>query len=438
MTHDFISVRHASPTVRITTWILVCLILIVILGSWVAKIEIVARGQGRIVPVSRIQLVQPQTAGKVQNILIREGQVVQAGDVLIILDSTSTESEVRRISTEIKRQKLMAAISDAIITSLDKQDPSTADFIKVGVERFQYILVHSADGKILVKAHLEALRDQVLQIDAQMNKVKKAQSAKIARLEKARADSEIVTRQFASAKNLVERGTISKNEYLHRLRELKAVEGEIQIAEHEADELEAAGNALAHQRVSIISETISTYRKQLNDAGIALTGFEADLTAAQNRLINLTLTAPVKGRVENLIVHTLGGFVAAGETILSIVPIEEHIELDTFFDNRDVGFLEIGQKAYVKLDAFPAERFGVVGGQVTSIGADARHNGANSQWVYAVRLRLDQDHLRLENKTISFVSGMTATVDVITGERRLLSYFFEPITKVIQNGMKER
>ncbi|TIV64838.1 MAG: HlyD family type I secretion periplasmic adaptor subunit, partial [Mesorhizobium sp.] len=259
-----------------------------------------------------------------------------------------------------------------------------------------------------------------------------------ARLDKANSDREIVTQRFASTQTLRKQGTISEFDYLERLREVKAIEGEVVIAERELDGLAAEAEALTNQRASIISTALSTYRKQLNGSEIALQGLQAELRAAKTRLADLSLAAPMDGRVEHLSVFTVGGFVEAGSTLMSIVPSDKTIEIEAFFDNRDVGFLESGQKAFVKFDAFPAERFGIVHGRVTSVGADARGDVAVGKWVYAVRLKLDQPGIQMPEREIRFAPGMTATIDVITGERRLISYFFEPILKAIQDSFGER
>jgi hemolysin D len=288
-----------------------------------------------------------------------------------------------------------------------------------------------------VRATLVALRDQILQTDAQLKQLELQQQAQTARIEKAKIDRDIVSQKLASADTLLKQGVMSRNEHLDRLRELRSIDGDAQVAESELSALAASTEATRRQRAAAISDNLATQRRRLRESEIALDSSNAALHAAQDRLNNLTLRSPVSGRIENMTVHTVGGFVEAGATLMGVVPTQGGMEVEAFFDNRDVGFLQNGQRAYAKFDAFPSERFGVVAGQVTNIGADARENGT-SKWVYAVRLRLDKSSLRVDGKEIGFSPGMTVTVDVVTSQRRLISYFFEPITKAIQNGLKER
>jgi hemolysin D len=430
-----------SPTIRLTAWAFVFLFIAIVAGSYFAKIEIVARGEGRVIPASRVQVVQPQVDGKIIAILVKEGQAVKSGDALVIMDATAAESDIERILAGIERQTQEAVVAASIQEPLTHHDPTDRGFVRAGravLRRHQVVNPEQDSTEPLVVAALSALRDQVAEMDAQLNRVESARTAQLARLERARADREIVSRRFASAQTLRAQGTMSEVDYLERLRVLRAAENDAVIAKRELSEYVAEAEAMLKRRTSTISAALSTYRKQFNDAEIALRGLRAELRSAQRHIANLSLKAPASGRVENLSVFTLGGFVEAGSTLMSIVPTDDKLEIEAFFDNRDIGFLQAGQKAFVKFDTFPAERFGIIRGRVSNVGADARLQTANGKWVYAARLSLDQSAIRISDRTIGFAPGMTAIVDVITGERRLISYFFEPILKVIQDGFGER
>ena len=317
--------RPLSPTIRVTSWLMITLFLAIVVGSIVARVEIVARGQGKIIPFGRVQVVQPLADGKILKILVSEGQFVRAGDLLMTLDAATAESEIKRIKANIERQRQDAAVARAIITPLAEADPASNGFVEAGRAMFRRTAIgdgHHADAEALVISILSALRDQIAQVEAQINRLKESQAAQSARLEKIRADREIVALKFGAAEALRNRGTISEFEYLARLRELKALEGDATIAASELDELVAEAAVLSKQRTSLISTTHSTYRKQLNEAEITLQSLEAELKAADNHLRSLLLKAPVSGRVERLSVFTVGGFVEAGSTLMSIVPIQ--------------------------------------------------------------------------------------------------------------------
>ncbi|MBD9653136.1 HlyD family type I secretion periplasmic adaptor subunit [Ensifer sp. ENS09] len=429
----------ASPTIRITVWLFVVFFAVAVIGSYVAETEIVARGQGKVVPTSRVQTVQPRGDGKITAIHVAEGGVVKRGQPLVVLDDTSVKGDIDRVKGEIDRHTMDRAVAQSILLPLDKGDPAGQGLVEGGlVVLRQESATEAVDTEALTIAVLSALGDQIAQIDAQAFRIEKMKGVQVARIEKARTEAHILALRFAASESLKERGTISNSDYLERMRLINAGRNEVLIAERELSGLEAEAQTVIAQRKSAISEVRSTYQKQFSAASIALKALQGELSAAERRLADLSIEAPIAGRVENLAVHTVGGFVEAGAALMTVVPSDGKIELEAFFDNRDIGFLKEGQRAFVKFDAFPPERFGVVHGVVTSVGADARQQVAGGPWIYAARIRLEQNGISVGNRMASFSPGMTATVDVITGERRLISYFFEPILKTLQDSFGER
>ena len=199
-----------SPTVRITAWLLVSLIAAVSFGGWIAKTEIIARGSGKVIPARRVQAVQPQRDGKVVEILANEGRQVRAGDLLVALDATSLESELQRVDANIQRQRLDAAIAISIISPLTTRDPTDVDFVQLGSTAFRQGNSSSPEEAELVESVLSAVQDEIFQVDAQSNSSVQQQSTQQARIAKARAELEIVTRRFEAIEALRKQGTISE------------------------------------------------------------------------------------------------------------------------------------------------------------------------------------------------------------------------------------
>ncbi|WP_313292336.1 HlyD family type I secretion periplasmic adaptor subunit [Rhizobium rhizoryzae] len=430
-----------SPTLRITVWLLLLLFAAILGGGILAKTEVVARGAGKLVPVARVQIVQPLADGKVVELAVAEGQSVAKGDILVRLDPTSAQSDIQRIQAEIDQQSLDANVAAAVFSSLMARDPAAAGFMEYGIAEFRGRRGINPDGSAvgedLVRAALASLRDQVLQLDAKQKQLEFQQQAQGARVDKAKVDRDIVSQNLATAESLMSQGILSRTAHLERLRELRSIDGDAEVSARELSALVASGEATRRQRISIISDNLATQSRRLREAEIALSSSHASLRAAEDKLRNLTLRSPVHGRIENLSIHTIGGFVSAGASLMTVVPTNGCLEIEAFFDNRDIGFLRNGQSAYAKLDAFPSERFGVIPATVINLGADARQSGGTN-WVYAVRLKANRSHMLVDEAPVPFSPGMTATVDVVTSERRLISYFFEPITKAFQNGLKER
>jgi hemolysin D len=433
-----------SPTLHFTAWVLVALFMSIVIGSWVLKTEIVARGKGRIVSVGRTKSIQPQLRGKVVKVMVTDGQLVAKGDDLVILDPTEIESKITELNAELSKQKHEYALAKAVLHPLVSTDPAVSRFVEKGAEIYSnYVSTEIQgridDGKLLVQSILQALRSEVQEADAEVKQYSFALETQSARIEKSNADLKIVKERNASAKQLLSKGTISRVTYLERLRETQANGADLQIARKQLQEYHSQLDRVKKRRLRIISRAIADYRRALAEADTAIRGIEARLQASKNRYLNTRIISPVTGRIDDLQIFTTGGYVESGQKLMSIVPVDTKLEFEAFFENRDIGFLEPGQKTFIKLDAFPSERFGVVNGKVLTVGADARKLKKDSDdWVYAIQITPDRFFVEQDSKQLPFSPGMTGIVDVITGERRLISYFFEPIIKAIQDGFGER
>ena len=176
-------------------------------------------------------------------------------------------------------------------------------------------------------------------------------------------------------------------------------------------------------------------RKSKIDARLAT--LIEETRAANRRVEATTLEAPASGIVDQLKVFTIGGVAEAGSELLRIVPIDVEVEIEGTFSNEDIGFMEIRQKANIRLDAYPSERFGFVSGLVSDIAADSTQI-TEGQWGYIVRVEPDEGFLQAGTDTFPLRPGMTATIDVTTDTRRIVSYFFAPIFGTIQDALGER
>lgn len=435
---------NASPTLRLSAWLLVTLVIGIIVGSWFAKTEIVARGQGRVIPVGRIQLIQSQFPGKITEIAVSEGQFVKSGAVLAKLGASETIAEIDRLKAELQNRKREVLTASSILNSILKYDPSTEAFVSDGMENLslgevELSMKDPQELALLIEATLSAIHTQIAEVDAEIRRLEQVSATQSVRVQTLKDEMKLVQTRNASIEDLRNKGIINQVQYLDRLRETRRIENEFATEQKETEELVALKDQAMRRREKIVAQSKSQYQNQLFTGETTIASLNASLKAAETRLQNATITASTTGFVDNLKIYTIGRYVEAGQELMSLVPDKTAIEIETIFENRDSGFLEEGQKAIIKLDAFPFERFGVTTGTVTSISSNARQlNNNSSKWVYAALIKPDQIQLKLGNQKFDMVPGMTGTIDVVTGERRLISYFFEPIVKSIQQGFKER
>jgi len=188
-----------------------------------------------------------------------------------------------------------------------------------------------------------------------------------------------------------------------------------------------------------------------------VTGLAQDVVKAHKRAALQLITAPVDGVVQQLAVHTVGGIVTPAQPLLVVVPAESRLEIEAMVSNRDIGFVQVGQEAEIKVQTFNFTRYGLLRGQVLTVsqdavgrdpaqspdkpqGTDPRTGGTSESPdpVYAARISLDRTEMQIEDKLVSLSPGMAVTVEIKTGSRSVISYLLSPLRKYKQESLRER
>ncbi len=194
------------------------------------------------------------------------------------------------------------------------------------------------EGEILISATLQSLQDKLRALKAQADRVERSGATQHAQLDRLEDDRQLSQGKLKAAKSLMETKVISQAVYLERLHDFKNVEHEILTNQRRLEENAAEINTLRQQRKSLISDEIARYRQLSRETELNLQGLKAKLDSTQYHLDHLSLYAPVDGHIDDLSIHTLGGFVEAGKTLMRIVPDAGGLIVEAFFDNRDIGF----------------------------------------------------------------------------------------------------
>lgn len=195
--------------------------------------------------------------------------------------------------------------------------------------------------------------------------------------------------------------------------------------------------AIDVERRQVFTEIRSSLALRQTEINSRLAILAEDERVARRRLSSTKLEAPVAGVLDQLRTFTIGGITQAGNELLRIVPTDIELEIEGAFSNQDAGFLRVGQRANIRLDAFPSERFGFVPGAVSDVAADSVEIKDGS-WGYSVRVNPDRLFLEAGSVRHQLRPGMTAKIDVITDEHRIISYFFAPIIETVQDALGER
>ena len=442
MSHHRVSARVGSPTLHATILFTMSVFIAILMMAYLFKVEIVAKGLGKVVPLGRVQVVQPEFGGQIETIHVQDGVRVAKGDVVIELDPTNAQAVLNTLRAEQECLAVERLRIETMMSALTSSDTLDADYIFTKVSAFnENAPAHSPsffiEQRALLRAELQEILDALNQIGTRLQANEKSKAVTQAGIVRIEAALETQQERLDTARSLLEKGTASRATYLDVLDGFNRLEKEREVLLRELDQKAALDASYLAER----SGTVSGLRSRLQARKAELEARSAvlseELVTSQRQLKNTSLTAPATGVVDQLSVFTIGGIVDAGQELLRIVPEDQAYEIEAVFPNTDVGFLEVGQKANIKLDAYPSERFGALRGKVANVSADAIEV-ADGTFGFTIRVTPETTYLENLGTVHAIQPGMTSVVDVITGDRRVISYFFAPIVKVVQESMGER
>ncbi|MEW6645849.1 MAG: HlyD family type I secretion periplasmic adaptor subunit [Pseudomonadota bacterium] len=407
-------------------------VLVIVLILWLAfsHIDVISPAQGRIIPNSRMQLIQSKEIGVVEAILVKDGDHVQQGQLLLQLRGTDAQADVGRLQNAVytlraKRMRLSAL--ENYLTSGKASLGGAEDIPDEYLQQERSLLEReraSYDGQY------RGLKSKLESAQAERNGLK----AEITRLEKLIPYAE--TRRDRN-KSLAEQGLLSRNEYDVAMEDLISKEEDLRIKRHAFDKTESEIRMVRAE----LSGLSDNFRRDIADQRIRteqeLTAGEAELSKALSELSARYLVAPLGGIVHNMAVHTPGGVVQSGQVLMQIVPENSPLEVEAKVLNRDVGFVTPGQKVKVKLDAFPFTRYGYVEGVIKRV-EQASVLDEKLGDVYPAVIELADNQIKADGRWIGLRAGMTCVVDVRVGERRVIEYLLSPFFRYKDEALRER
>lgn len=441
-----------SPIGRAIGLTIISVFVLALAWACIGTVDIVATAPGKIIPSGRTKVIQPFEIGVVRAIHVHDGDAVKAGDVLIELDPTINAADRERlqsdlISAQLDVARLRAALADGPDPLADFHAPAGASPALVATQR-QFLLTQTAEHR----ARIAALDRQMAQKEAE-----RATSA--ATIAKSEALIPLLQQQVDVRKTLFEHETGSKLVYLQTLQQLVEQQQERSVQRSRYQEAEAAVAAIKQTRAQADAEYRRLLYDELGKVEPKAAGLAQDLIKAERRTKLQALTAPVDGVVQQLAVHTVGGVVTPAQPLLVVVPQDSHLEIEAMVSNRDVGFVEPGQEAEIKVETFNFTRYGLLHGKVLSVSPDAvgkddtqdpakdrsqpgtgaaKPPGDDQGPVYAARISLDRTQMQIEGKPVNLSPGMAVNAEIRTGERRIISYLLSPLRKYQADSLRER
>lgn len=413
---------------RITVWLVSVCLIVALLWANFAILEEVTTGEGKAIPSSKIQVIQNLEGGIVTEIFVREGQIVNKGDMLMRLDDTrflsnQGETEADRLALIARIERLTAEAEGrpiAMPEEILRQAPQLAED--------ELALYRSRQGRL--QSEQRTLGEQLRQKTQELAEFR-------AKAQQYRSSLGLVQQELNMSQPLVASGAISEVEILRLRRSMVELRGSLDATNLA---IPRAESAMAEIK-SKVEESELGFRseafRELNDARTELQKITATSVAIQDRVSRTTVVSPVRGVIKQLKVNTIGGVVQPGSDMLEIVPMDDSLLVEAKVRPQDVAFLHPGQKAMVKFSAYDFTIYGGMKANLELISADTITDEEGNSF-YLIQVRTDKSHLGSDEHPLLIIPGMVATVDIITGEKSVLDYLLKPVLKARAEALRER
>ncbi|MGE8655004.1 MULTISPECIES: HlyD family type I secretion periplasmic adaptor subunit [unclassified Acinetobacter] len=375
------------PKTSLIIWIITIGLAVLLIWAWLFKLEEVSTGTGKVIPSSKEQIIQSLEGGILTKLNVKEGQIVEQGQVLAQLDPTRFESNVAETESLLVAARATAARLRAEVNGTALTFPN--DVLKIPA---------------LVNEETALYHSRRANLDESLSGLKQALV--------------LVQQELAMTEPLVAKGAASEVEVLR---------------------LKRSANDLQNQMNDVRNQYYVKSREELSKANMDIESQQQVVRGKSDTLSRTVFKSPVRGVVKEIDVMTLGGVIPQNGKLMTIVPLDEQLLVEARISPRDIAFIRPGQEALVKITAYDYSIYGGLKGKVTVISPDTlRDEVKQDQFYYRVYIRTDSDKLtNKEGKDFSITPGMVATVDIRTGSKTVLEYLVKPFNKASE-ALRER
>ncbi|MBU0676427.1 MAG: HlyD family type I secretion periplasmic adaptor subunit [Proteobacteria bacterium] len=397
--------------------------------AWIGKLDIVSMADGRVVPSSKVKDIQHLEGGIVGEILVREGTEVTADQPLLILEGTANEANVKEIEMRIVALRVDIARLQAMLDDLAKPV-----FPEELVKSHGRLIEQAAE---LFGLQLTKFKSDQAGREETVNQRREEVNALETRIANNQISLELLRKQIGISEELLKDQLATEYKHLSLLREEAGLKTRLDedrsMLRKGLSQLEEAEESLRWIRLSFrekVGEELKLARQELGEFGERLKKFKD----SQRRTV---IRSPVAGIVKTLYVNTVGGVVAAGQIVLSIVPTDDTLVVEARLPVQDIGYVQEGQEAVVKLASHDSRRFGTLKGIVVGVSPDAVTT-SDGRTFYPVRIKTERDHFAWRDARYQLVPGMQLLAYIHTGKRTVLEYLLDPYVDSMGQALQER
>jgi membrane fusion protein, adhesin transport system len=411
---------------RVAVWSTFIAVIVLLVWASFAQLDEVTRGEGKVIPSRQVQVMQSLDGGIVSEILVKEGQQVKTGQLLLKVDPTRFVSSLR----ENRAQYIALLAKAARLTAVANGKPfiPPPELIK--------------EAPDLVEQERSAYENKRMELDAtvgvatqQLSQRRNELTELIAKREQATQSYSLTARELEVTRPLAKTGAVSEVELLRLERDVARYRGERDASGAQIPRIQSAISE-AQRKIEEVELTMRNQaRSELSDTNAKLSALSAGSEGLADRVKQAEIRAPMNGTVKQLFANTVGGVVQPGKEIIEIVPSDDALMLEARIQPKDIGFLRPGQPALVKFTAYDFSIYGGLEATLEQIGADTITDEKGNAF-YIVRVRTKRS--TIGDAAMPIIPGMVAEVDILTGKKSLLSYMMKPVLRAKATALTER
>ncbi|MFV0562009.1 HlyD family type I secretion periplasmic adaptor subunit [Malaciobacter mytili] len=408
-----------------------------ILWASLAKIDELARGEGKVIPSDKIQKVQSFDGGVISEILVKEGEIVNKGAPLLKIDTTRFQA-----SFEENKQSYLSLLAVRVRLEVESKIDINKDTPKLQFpkEILENGMEYAKSEENLLESRIRELKSSVKVLRNQLEQ-KQQELVEIENTVKNLKKSfKIIKEQRKTIQQLAQKGAKSRYDVLNIEKEYNKTSGDLEAAllsiPRSKSAIKEAEFKIDEKINSFKSEASNQLQKTLSE----LNKFGAKLISEKDKVAKTVLVSPVHGIVKQIYLNTIGGVVQSGTDLVEIVPDSNILLVEAKIDPKDIAFINPSQKAIVKITAYDFSIYGGLDGKIVEISADSivDKDSKDGKSYYRMVVKTDKNYLERNGQKLPIIPGMIASVDIVTGKKTILDFILKPILKVKQNALTER
>lgn len=436
-----------TPTnAKILLWIILIFIGVAIAWASWAEIDKVTVGQGKVIPSSQLQVVQNLEGGLVKKVLVKEGEQVKQNQQLLLIDDTRFRSDFRERKKQLINLTASATQLSASIDSILIQDINSRkrwkDSVIISNDKLVFDAEFIEENPIVIQrqlaeyeADMNNLKNRIYVFDQQVSQKQQDLIEIKSRIKNLKASYGLARKELDITKPLADEGVVPRIELLKLQRQVNDTKRELTSTELKIPILTSTIQEAVLNRIDAALKFRSEQQEKLNNVQDKLSALTESQVGLRDKVNRTVVVSPVTGTIQKIYINTVGGVIQPGMDLIEIVPTEDTLLIEAKIAPQDIAFLKPGLPAIVKFSAYDFTRYGGLKGTLEHISADTIQDEEGNSF-YLVRVRTSQEDLA-DKTQFHIISGMTTSVDIITGKRTVLDYLIRPIMNTKNSALRE-